>query len=158
MKRLILAVFFLGLLSTGASATTWRVDATLTTTDPISDFWITFDDADNDGVVALADVTGFSGFSYYTWQENGVMRLPALVITAPGGAGLLTLLETELSGWEDPVYDDYWTFTGDITASIREDHWSYVATATPIPGAVWLFGSGLVGLVGLRRKAQKFNL
>jgi len=29
--------------------------------------------------------------------------------------------------------------------------WSVV----PIPGAVWLLGSGLVGLVGLRRKFQK---
>jgi hypothetical protein len=27
-----------------------------------------------------------------------------------------------------------------------------VATATPIPAAVWLFGSGLVGILGLRRK------
>ncbi len=26
---------------------------------------------------------------------------------------------------------------------------------TPIPGAVWLFGSGLIGLVGLRRKFRK---
>ena len=28
-------------------------------------------------------------------------------------------------------------------------------TAVPIPGAVWLFGSGLLGLVGLKRKLKK---
>lgn len=28
---------------------------------------------------------------------------------------------------------------------------SDIATPTPVPGAVWLFGSGLIGLVGLRR-------
>ncbi len=28
-------------------------------------------------------------------------------------------------------------------------------TATPIPGAVWLMGSGLFGLIGLRRRANK---
>lgn len=27
-----------------------------------------------------------------------------------------------------------------------------IVTAVPIPGAVWLFGSGLIGLVGIRRK------
>lgn len=28
-------------------------------------------------------------------------------------------------------------------------------SAIPIPGAVWLFGSGLIGLVGIRRKMKK---
>ena len=28
------------------------------------------------------------------------------------------------------------------------------ATATPIPAAAWLLGSGLMGLVGIRRKMQ----
>jgi hypothetical protein len=30
-----------------------------------------------------------------------------------------------------------------------------VADVVPIPGAVWLLGSGLVGLVGLRKKLKK---
>ncbi len=29
-----------------------------------------------------------------------------------------------------------------------------LATPVPIPGALWLFGSGLVGLIGLRRRAR----
>jgi hypothetical protein len=28
------------------------------------------------------------------------------------------------------------------------------ATPTPIPAAVWLFGSGLLGLIGVRRRAR----
>jgi hypothetical protein len=31
----------------------------------------------------------------------------------------------------------------------------YVATAVPIPAAVWLLGSGLIGLVGIRRRFNK---
>ena len=31
---------------------------------------------------------------------------------------------------------------------------NFTAQATPIPGAIWLLGSGLVGLVGLRRKSK----
>lgn len=41
------------------------------------------------------------------------------------------------------------------------DHNDFIAwtgakpIATPVPAAVWLLGSGLVGLVGIRRKAKK---
>ncbi len=36
------------------------------------------------------------------------------------------------------------------------DLWAKVdVVATPVPAAVWLFGSGLVGLVGLRRRMNK---
>ena len=35
----------------------------------------------------------------------------------------------------------------------KYSHWTeYGNTAVPIPAAVWLFGSGLLGLVGLSRK------
>ncbi len=30
-----------------------------------------------------------------------------------------------------------------------------VATPVPIPAAVWLLGSGLIGLVGLRKRFKK---
>jgi hypothetical protein len=29
--------------------------------------------------------------------------------------------------------------------------------AVPLPGAVWLFGSGLLGLIGIRRRKQHFD-
>ena len=33
--------------------------------------------------------------------------------------------------------------------------WTFEVTTVPVPAAVWLFGSGLIGLVGLaRRKAN----
>lgn len=33
--------------------------------------------------------------------------------------------------------------------------WSKVVTPVPVPAAVWLLGTGLVGLVGVRRKQRK---
>ena len=75
--------------------------------------------------------------------------------------------ETDIDGYFHGLMDDlllsagYHTFTLYLT-ELAEDYTeggAYIsfssATATPIPGAVWLLGSGLVGLVGLRRKAQK---
>jgi hypothetical protein len=168
MKRAIMAVLCLVMLHSVAFAATWRVDAT---PDPAyagighSEFWITFDDADNDGQVGLGDMTGFSGVTFpVAGSSTGsepfhyeVLKLPALDIII-GGAVALTLLNTDLAYWNYPMFDETWVFyNGNIynAGSGMESYlWTYSATATPIPGAVWLFGSGLIGLVGLRRKMK----
>ena len=48
-------------------------------------------------------------------------------------------------GWSLSSPTNYWY---EITGS-------HASQAVPIPGAVWLLGSGLVGVVGLRRKFRK---
>lgn len=61
-----------------------------------------------------------------------------------------TYINTKTGGYfwlmEDIGGGDY--DYNDLCASIK-------VTPTPVPAAVWLFGSGLVGLVGLRRKNKK---
>jgi hypothetical protein len=47
----------------------------------------------------------------------------------------------------DKCYEAYSPCTMDLTGD-------FIVTAVPVPAAVWLFGSALVGLVGLRRKQQ----
>jgi hypothetical protein len=37
----------------------------------------------------------------------------------------------------------------------RHGHGGRNSSPTPVPSAVWLFGSGLVGLIGIKRKLQK---
>jgi hypothetical protein len=59
---------------------------------------------------------------------------------------------------------DYYVFannvnTGAFEIYIRNGNWSYpdykVIPTVPIPPAVWLLGSGLLGLVAIRRRMQK---
>lgn len=66
-----------------------------------------------------------------------------------------TTTEFDISSYLAPNMDFYvMIYNGlanhamSITTSVLE------VTATPIPGAVWLLGSGLVGLVGIRRKMK----
>ncbi len=48
------------------------------------------------------------------------------------------------------AYDPSGTYYIDsITGTLVQD-----TTPTPIPAAAWLFGSGLLGLVGLRRRQK----
>jgi len=44
--------------------------------------------------------------------------------------------------------------TTDSTGQLTGTH-PYDITATPIPAAAWLFGSGIVGLIGIRRRTQE---
>lgn len=79
------------------------------------------------------------------WQ----LDLTSLVITDQKSS-LLTLEGTGiLSNIADPSERTAatWTFSSQELSS-----YSMSITAVPVPAAVWLFGSGLIGLVGLARK------
>jgi hypothetical protein len=63
-------------------------------------------------------------------------------------ASLLTMEGTGIlsgNGYENTLAS--WTFSSQSASS-----YSMSITAVPVPAAVWLFGSGLIGLVGLARK------
>lgn len=73
--------------------------------------------------------------------------------------GNLTLLKTIVpSSWtaittQYFAYNENWPTDGIVANSWTDD--SEVLSTVPIPGAVWLLGSGLVGLISIRRKRKK---
>jgi len=40
-------------------------------------------------------------------------------------------------------------------SGIPSNDWSATVSAVPVPGAIWLFGSGLIGLIGISKKNKK---
>lgn len=72
-----------------------------------------------------------------------------------GGFDILAELETSVMLGEDYIENDsgfpvgYATVNWDSTITI-----AYTYAAVPVPAAVWLFGSGLLGLIGMARRKK----
>jgi len=120
----------------------------------------------------IGDTGGTNYFvSLYNWNANtaGIWTTNAVSIDASNfmawpnyNAGTLTFSQVVANpGWVGLLFSngDFssngnlgFTSTGGATISIDNVG---IPNPVPIPGAVWLLGSGLLGLVGLRRKMKR---
>jgi len=114
---------------------------------------ISFLTPDSAGPFALTSLTSFSPvtnfFTYAGWQ----LDLNTLLVASDSSAGFLHLSGTGVvSGNGYVATNATWSFSANNATKYSM---SVTALATvPVPAAAWLFGSGLIGLVGVaRRKA-----
>ena len=117
------------------------------------DTTINFSTADGSGGVT-ADLASFvpinNFFTYGGWQ----LDLNTLIVEADSSAEFLHLSGTGLiSGNSYQNTNATWSFSA---ASATSYSMSVTSVATvPVPAAVWLFGSGLIGLFGIARRKVK---
>lgn len=99
--------------------------------------------------------TGFSdnGLDTGFFFSNDSSLLSSLYTSLLGSESLLFQLADE-----DPD-DNFFDFTAGIDGGLINIGTGPVTTpppsAVPVPAAVWLFGSGLVGLIGMKKKSAK---
>jgi hypothetical protein len=92
---------------------------------------------------------GPSPMATTTWNTATIQTTPAL---GDNPSGTLPLTDDGIGGspmGTNPFPDYYANF--DITTI----HIDSVSSPIPVPAAVWLFGSGLLGLVGVARRRKK---
>jgi hypothetical protein len=75
----------------------------------------------------------------YTGTDNCIWTAQGIINEDPGF--MITLYATGTQ-----------TFLDANGASGPIDYAGFTLSSVPIPGALWLFGSGLLGLLGVRRK------
>ena len=92
-------------------------------------------------------------------SNNGVPWLPsANLTTSPAHLSINTAQQLEWA-YAGSIGDNFFEWWGDTRGGLGNvtiyDYTNTAVTPTPIPGAVWLLGSGLLGLVGLKRRMRK---
>ena len=108
----------------------------------------------NDGVYAIMFLDTSHSFSSAATLVDMDWSTPEAALASAGSLGL----DWFTVGW---LYfgGDYSTvlfegYSWDGGSSAVESISDSFTRATPIPGAIWLLGSGIVGLAGLRRKVR----
>ena len=152
MKRFVLVGLVVLMFSSNAMAAQWLLDATWKS-NPAINFSVEFNDEDNDNIFTLSEMGEFIGINGISTKVVGIDHLPDnRQISTPAGS-FITLSDASNSN------PDNWHFllSGGTGGSMPWSNFNYMLTqtgATPIPGAIWLLGSGLIGLVGLQRRKK----
>jgi hypothetical protein len=83
---------------------------------------------------------------------TGTAEIPGGAASKGGGAGAWDM---DWSWGSEMVPLEYPGFQFTWETDLGGGNWRISLTPAPIPGAVWLLGSGLLGLIGIRRRLRK---
>lgn len=110
-------------------------------------------------------VTGATGADFTATLPSGWLSLPTgNIFSCFDGSGTHSLPTGDVGSFTSTVTLSNWVFGNQSGQTIAASNYvvSHIGTnyvispaAAPTPAAVWLLGSGLVGLVALRRRMRK---
>ena len=98
-----------------------------------------YDDAD------LIDITITVGSTVYTLADANIFGANIEFLDNEFNDLEYNSADGQFNSFYDTFRGESWNFEGDWT-------YSETVSAVPVPVAAWLFGSGLIGLVGLARR------
>ena len=97
-----------------------------------------------DGITISDFTTDFGMTDFFrTGTAGSDLPIDALTLAFFGNANIYTF---------DPLLSEWYSMTFDATGAFTE---ALAVSAVPVPAAVWLFGSGLLGLIGVARHRDK---
>lgn len=114
-----------------------------------------------DYIISAQSNTGNSTWKnpkFYVWDGSAFVQSsthsPVLITTSSTG-GTLSWYYTNPTSGADRITGPwkYWAGTGATYSGAQTDLTTYAQT--PIPSAAWLLGSGVIGLIGLKRRKRK---
>ena len=133
----------------------------------IAGFIWDFDYVDTTTLTAtLGDAVSVAWFVTSTIDkpESGILQVEAvdMMFTSPMTNGTILTLEYDgtinwntFYGWEFRDYSNNTINEINFKSSVLTDGGNTTFAQVPIPGAIWLLGSGLLGLVTIRRRRAK---
>jgi hypothetical protein len=100
---------------------------------------------------AMASLDSFSTVNSFFVVEGWTLDLTSLVVDVPNT--FLNLSgEGVLIGHGFDATEAIWSFSAESSTSYSMTVTVAGIPAVPVPAAIWLFGSGLIGLVGVARR------
>ena len=107
-----------------------------------------------DGIALVDDTSSVLQFLSYegafTATDGAALGLLSQDIGVAESAADIVGLSLQLQG-TGTNYSDF-TWSGPISSTFGSVNTDQVISAVPVPAAVWLFGSGLLGLIGVARR------
>ncbi len=110
---------------------------------------------DHPGQIALPSINIFSSNDGNNWSFVNSLIIPAnpannVDLWSTSAHGFLSLTNLGINNnfvRVQAIANSPWIFIDEVKFSSNQN-----TTATPVPAAVWLFGSGLAGLIAIRRR------
>ena len=103
-----------------------------------------------DGSVIVGTGNGLDDGDAFRWTSDGGMQSVASMLTASG----INLTGWQLTDAQAVSYDGNIIVGSGINPDGIREAWIADVTVVPVPAAIWLFGSGLIGFLSITRRKR----